>query len=518
MRLMSGGADAELRLVRLMVLYESDLLISYARLDDQPLLEGQPGWVASLHRMLEIRVAQLLGEKPRIWRDPKLQGNDYFADTILAEQIPKVAALITVVSPRYLLSEWCHKELEEFCRSSERAGGVRVGDKARIFKVVKTPVPLERHPAELQPLLGYDFFVTDPMTGRSRELYQAFGPELERQFLARLDDLAHDVCGLLETLRNGTAATNGGAPRGTVYLAETSFDLRQEREAIQRDLVRSGYEVLPDRALPLLASGVEAFVREQLARSTLSIHLFGRSYGVVPDGATRSMSALQHDLAVRQSESTGLPRVLWLPPGLGEIEDEREKALIHHLRTAPEVHTGAELLEVSLEDLKSWIHRRLAPVEEPKPKSQATASGGDITRVYLICDQPDLESIRPLEDLLFERGLEVVLPLFDEDEAQARQDHEESLCTCDAVLLYYGEAGEAWLRRKLREIQRSAGLGRERPLLAKAIYVGGPPSPQKERFRTLEALVLREPGGGFASAPLDAFLAEIERQGKERSS
>lgn len=295
------------------------------------------------------------------------------------------------------------------------------------------------------------------------------------------------------------------------------FDLRQEREAIQRDLVRSGYEVLPDRALPLLASGLETLVQEQLARSTLSIHLFGRSYGVVPDGATRSVTALQHDLAVRQSAATGLQRVVWLLPGIGEVEDDRQKALVHHLRTAPEVHAGAELLEIPLEDLKSWIHRRLAPVEEPKPKPQAVASGEGITRVYLICDQPDLERIRPLEDLLFERGLEVVLPLFDDDEVQARLDHEESLCTSDAVLLYYGEAGEAWLRRKLREIQRSAGLGRERPLLAKAVYIGGPPSPQKERFRTLEALVLREPGGGFSPASLDAFLAEIERQEKGRS-
>lgn len=496
--------------------YESDLLISYARLDDQPLLEGQPGWVASLHRMLEIRVAQLLGEKPRIWRDPKLQGNDYFADTILSEQIPQVAALVTVLSPRYLQSDWCRWELEGFCRASEKEGGVRVGDKARIFKVIKTPIPLERHPAPLQPLLGYEFFVTDPVTGRAREMYQAFGPELERQFLARLDDLAHDICGLLETLRNGSPAPNGAA-KGTVYLAETSFDLRQEREAIQRDLVRSGYKVLPDQALPLLASDFEAVVREQLARANLSVHLVGRSYGVVPDGTTRSVTALQHDLAVRQSASAGLPRVLWLAPGLGESEDERQQALIQHLRTAPEVHAGAELLEVPLEDLKSWIHRRLtAPVEEPKPRTQGVAAGGGIPRVYLICDQPDLERVRPLEDFLFDRGFEVVLPLFDEDETQARLDHEESLCTCDAVLLYYGEANEVWLRRKLREVQRSAGLGRDRPLRAKAIYIGSPPNPQKERFRTLETLVLREPGGGFAPASLDPLLAEI--QGKGSSS
>src|ERR1044071_4541949 len=98
----------------------------------------------------------------------------------------------------------------------------------------------------------------------------------------------------------------------------------------RRDLLRSGYEVLPDRPLPLVASELDAFVNEQLARCTLSIHLIGRGYGVVPDGATRSLVAFQHDIAAAK---TGLPRLLWLSPG-AEVEDERQKSFLEHLRTA----------------------------------------------------------------------------------------------------------------------------------------------------------------------------------------
>jgi len=489
--------------------FENDLLISYAHLDDEPLLEGEPGWISWLHRLLEIRVAQLLGEKPRVWRDPKLQGNDYFADTILAEQLPKVAALVSVLSPRYVQSEWCVREVKEFCRLSERTGGVRIGDKARIFKVVKTPVPLERHPDELQSLLGYEFFVLDPETGRPHELSQAYGPDAVRQFLTRLDDLAYDIVRLLEQLKGNGSSPPPAAPKGTVYLADTSFDLRDEREAVKRDLVHNGYSVLPDRPLPLVAEELEPFVREQLARATLSVHLIGHGYGVVPDGSAQSVVAIQHDLAV---ERGGLSRLIWIASGL-EVEDERQRAFLQHLRTAPGVHAAAELLEVPLEDLKSVIHGKLAPPEEAKKeKPPAPAAAGGPARVYLICDQPDLDAARPLEDFLFERGCEVVLPLFDDDEAQARLDHEESLCSCDAVLLYYGEAGEPWLRRKLREIQKSAGLGRDRPLLARGIYLAPPGTPQKERFRTLEAMVLHAPTAAFSPAVLDPFLAEIERQ------
>jgi hypothetical protein len=84
-----------------MVAFEHDFFISYAHLDDESLVEGEPGWVARLHRLLEIRVGQLVGEKPKIWRDPKLQGNDYFADTLL-ERLPRIAALVSVLSPRYV--------------------------------------------------------------------------------------------------------------------------------------------------------------------------------------------------------------------------------------------------------------------------------------------------------------------------------------------------------------------------------------------------------------------------------
>ena len=58
--------------------FEGDAFISYAHLDNVELIEGRRGWVSNLHRALEIRVAQLLGKEPRIWRDPKRQGNDYY--------------------------------------------------------------------------------------------------------------------------------------------------------------------------------------------------------------------------------------------------------------------------------------------------------------------------------------------------------------------------------------------------------------------------------------------------------
>ncbi len=83
---------------------ETDIFISYAHLDNEVVGAETEGWISCFHRSLEVRLAQLLGHKPRIWRDPKLQGNDYFGDEV-SEQLPRVATLIPVLTPRYIRSE-----------------------------------------------------------------------------------------------------------------------------------------------------------------------------------------------------------------------------------------------------------------------------------------------------------------------------------------------------------------------------------------------------------------------------
>jgi hypothetical protein len=66
--------------------------------------------------------------------------------------------LVSVLSPRYVKSDWCRKELQEFIHAAEQRGGVFINNKSRIFKVVKTLVPREQHPIEIRGLLGYEFF------------------------------------------------------------------------------------------------------------------------------------------------------------------------------------------------------------------------------------------------------------------------------------------------------------------------------------------------------------------------
>ena len=95
--------------------------------------------------------------------------------------MPRVAVLASIVSPRYVKSDWCLRELREFWKASDASGGLRVGNKTRVFKIVKTPVPLEQQVGEFQDVLGYEFYTVDPDSGRARELSRLeCDPELPR--------------------------------------------------------------------------------------------------------------------------------------------------------------------------------------------------------------------------------------------------------------------------------------------------------------------------------------------------
>ena len=64
--------------------FDADAFISYAHMDNVELIEGcKKAGLPTCIVHLEVRVGQLLGKQPHIWRDPKLQGNDLFEDTLI---------------------------------------------------------------------------------------------------------------------------------------------------------------------------------------------------------------------------------------------------------------------------------------------------------------------------------------------------------------------------------------------------------------------------------------------------
>lgn len=491
----------------------NDVFISYAHIDDQPMLEGQRGWISQFHRSLEVRMAQLLGQELKIWRDPKLQGSELFDDA-LVRQFSDSKVMISVLTPRYVRSDWCRRELEEFVGLAGAQGTVTVDNKSRVFKVVKTPVAPHDIPPQMgdifSRLLGFEFYEVDSETGKLREYDETFGAVARQRFFERVYDLAHEVCAVLKTfeLSSGTAAVGPGGK--TVYLATTTFELQPERDKIRRELLERGHRVLPDAPLPLLSKEIETAVKSCLGQCAFAVHLLGRHYGATPEDAAESLPALQLRWSAEAAVQRELPRLIWLP-GAGETTDERQRLLLTEIQNNPKWHFSADLFEGNLTAMKKDLLAKLNPVENKPPATAvAAAPSTGPSRVYLICEAEDEPAAEDLEDFLFGQGLEVCLPAGDCGSAEASTLHRENLLSCDGVLIFYGSVPRAWVDIKLRDVLKAPGFGRTSAIALQGVYIAPPLDHRKERFRSHDTHVIHAQPDFTANTSLVAFVQALK--------
>jgi hypothetical protein len=484
----------------------NDIFLSYAHLDNQPF--GSPkGWVDHFLENLKVRVAQMLGSEPVIWSDKRLQGNQYFVGEI-GDHISGSLLLTPVVTPRYVNSDWCRGELKEFCRRAH--ADAPMGNYSRVFKILKTPVAEHQLPEELRGLLGFKFYEVDE-NDVPREFRPVLGEARDQRYWDKLDDLAWAIKAALERLRDQPRATAAVLPlEKKVYLAETAPELNVQSDRIRRELQQHGYYVLPDKTLPSNLNDLEAAVREYVSRCELSIHLVGGRFEHAarfgsPSGLESRVEAepplvsIQLELAAERAQAgDGFERLIWLPPDL-QTEDPRQLQFIKELKD--NISAGTELLETSIEDLKLRVIKKLTA--QPK----LAAEGSDHASVYLIHDDKDVKNVAPIDEFLFDRGFEVILPIFDGDSAEVAQYHRESLLNCDGALIYHGSAKQPWLRSKISDLQK-AREGRRSPLAA-TIYISAPQTAEKERFRT-HALPVVHNFSAFSPDTLRPFLHSIE--------
>lgn len=542
--------------------YDYDLFISYAHIDDLSPFGEEKGWIDLLHERLSVLLAQALGYEPRIWRDGhRLQGNDELSGAIGAG-VTRSLLLVPVISPRYVQSDWCNREMEAFHAAQAQQGPLpgSPGFRSRVFKVVKTPLPehlQEREPVQIRNLIGYQFYGEDESSGQLTEFSPA--PN-DKQYWRTLGRLVSDIKQTLIELKHSPAARSpsnvstsapaapptptstpastptptsttstpapappeqtatNGAPSRFVYLAETTGDLAREREDVRDELRQRGYGVLPEQRLPLdERRATEEAVRADLARCCLSVHMVGPRYGSTPEDDAASVVQIQERLAAeRGAGEATFQRILWTPPGLGtpalEITDARQKSFVETLQAG--LTAGAELLQTSVEDLKTRAVEKLAAMARAQEAKAAAAASGPprkkLKQVYLICENRDRQFVRPIKQFLFKEQFEVITWLEGDAGAERLAEyHRKNLRECDAALIYFGSGDEPWVRKNLEDLEKAYGYGREEDWTASAVFVGQPPSEQKEDFLTHMVPYVIHNLSGFNPEDLRDFVEAV---------
>jgi hypothetical protein len=505
--------------------FEEDVFISYASLDDKPLLGDRAGWVTQLHENLTARLIQRLGaDNVRLWRDIEIRNNEDFTNKIEG-RLAKTAALLSVLSPGFLKRQWTVRELKTFVEHAQGGVGLLVkGEKSRIFKVEKLEVPRDALPPPMQGTRSYKFHGPDPEHPRiSRE----FWPQIDRSnYLRKLDELAYDIANLLLEMQGPASSEE----RVVVYLAETTSDLEDELIAMRRELTDHGYIVLPEGDLPHRSNKYIEEVRKNLKLATMSVHLIGEKYGLIPEGEIRSTVRIQHDLALERNGEPNFTRFVWMPPGLKPAEDG-QRVFVQYLQNDPNVQSGAEIMETSFEDLKSAVRDKLETIKHAQESAKSHAPSGsaavangfaalpplidpaarpdDPLMVYIICDKGDLgsEQLTELKNHVYSLGYEVLLPTESSFTGGSLTRHLNNLKVCDAFLIFYGTGSVDWCSEKLIDYHQYL-RGRSPRVVAKAIYLAAPDTDAKREFRSNAVLVLRG-GMKFSAADLEPFVQQL---------
>jgi hypothetical protein len=468
--------------------FEEDLFISYGHYDNAaPTL----GWISHLHDQLEGRLRQLLGTDVRFWRDRKLDGVDDFEE-VLRHKVSHSALFLSILSPRYVTSESCRSEVNWFLEAARKNGGIHVESKSRMIRVLKTPL---QGASELGlgaiETLGFRFYQEEPdfYEFPANPMFPGYV-----DFQQQSERLARAINHLLRRMREERQATSPRVARPkTVFIAECTRDVKQFRDAIRNELSDRGHRVLPEHTLETdCADDLRSSLESMLSLCDASVHLFGRLYGVVPEGEeTRSVASIQYGWIRDNCCRVGFRQLLWIPEDQA-LPDARQQEF---LRTVEEMkdHAGCpgiELFKTGLAAFKEGLLDLLAieaRPDEPVPTRSKS--------IYLLCDQRDLThpEFQAIRGYLLNQGYPVDLPAFEGDPGELRDAEKMSVSDSDAAMIYYGQASDVWVKLKRKAILTALAETGKRN--TRALYLSSPDSNVKKGVYLIPGGALPELGG-----------------------
>lgn len=473
--------------------YKNDVFISYAHVDNDPVVAGKPGWVDFFEDLLRKRVKVRLRGEIQFFRDQQLRLYGKFSDQ-LAKELAASAVLICVPSPNYVESDWCLWELGQFCKQT---------GSDRVFKAVKTYFDEQSLKPEAQALLKQfervldcRFYSRNDDAMLVEDLQPEIIPDHIPAYLQKIDVIAQNLAELLKKLSHSPAPTphsstptvtvqsverpaaRPDSPQIAIYLAEPTREKELEAayNSIKSELTQFNYRVLPDQPLPLDAEELAITVRRHLQEARIFVHLLGAKYGVRPDGDARSLPHLQYDLAAELDRQR---QIVWLPTDVKPDNETQEDFIARVKSNSPDYR------QCKLEDLKTAIWRKL----QPEAENPWEENGKDDIKVCLFRHQQDQAAAAPLySHLILQEEFKVQIL---SGEPQSLQKQKQTLQTSDAVLLYYGVDDQDWFVNNWRLIQRHISVGRTKPVLAKAIFAGNPLTDEKNMLVADDPLIIK---------------------------
>jgi hypothetical protein len=218
---------------------------------------------------------------------------------------------------------------------------------------------------------------------------------------------------------------------------------------------------------------------EQLQASAMLLFVVSPDYLVEHENQLEQLKNLvkqKTDIFLLETDSYKLPEGL---KGLSRHRfwvDDEDQGIVALQGEAyiDKANQVAELVAKKLQDLKTQHQhqQRIEQERQQQQKTRAKATKSIDAFVFLHSAPEDLDLTSQIVPVLEENGVDYVLPLErspDVSATEIRQDIENNILNCDAVLVLYEQTSPVWVREQLgacRRLQRK----RETPLKVIAVY------------------------------------------------
>ena len=470
--------------------YEYDVFVSYAHVNNSPVEGAKQGWVDTLVANLRSALGRKLGrsEAFELWVDEqKLRGNNEVSDHIPA-QVNQSALFFAILSPGYVSSSFCLKELQAFLDSR----GGRSDERLFIVDLEFLDEDIHKMPEAFRDPRKYRFWKRD-----SHEKPRTIGwplprfddPDDRKSYYPLIEDLATEIVKKLDKLKKSSKppaiqAEPRSAPRTTALLAQVTDDLDDRRDEVRRYLDQAGIDALPMRTYPLDRAGFENALVSDLAKCTAFVQLLGAKVGPCPPDVPDGFGRLQLDAARRLK----LPILQWYDPTLdvsGQVTSPAQKLLLQTAEAMP------------FEDFKEKIVRTI--------KSEPDTDDGGSTRgpfTFINADEVDMDQADIIGQHLGDSTWEIPLPKKRPQIGEVNGSNGtylkageideaivENFRDCDSLLVVYGRVRVDWVRSQLQLFRKYAPeRTKDIRLLAVVMAGDGPKEPIRINLKGLKTV------------------------------
>ena len=256
----------------------------------------------------------------------------------------------------------------------------------------------------------------------------------------------------------------------TIYIGPSDENTTLEYQKILRELLHRNYNILPEISNSSAKELIDnkGLLTTLLNEADLSIHFIGHKS--IVNYPEKSSSAIKiNELTAKfctTPEGKKLQRIIYIPSERSEANELLSKKILQ-FKSDTQSLFNAELVQTPVEKFKEVVLQKLN--ELSKPIAHKIKTEQLIDDLYLIYPPGEEKGIKPLTDWLEKNTINFSRSQIELDQLDLLHYHQQKLKTCKGVAIFNSSNSE-WLNRKLSDIKKAPGWGRQKAFNLKVIF------------------------------------------------